>query len=139
MVAGVLEQLLELGEIELQIGVAEEDEIAACGGQARSQRCAVAGVRGVTHEADARIEQTPAIDDVGARVLAAVVDDHDLELGGEPGADAAGRANEFVQVPLFVEDRKHQRQAGTAEPGRGHSRYPSARSRSATMASSSSV
>ena len=134
VVAGVLEQPADLGEVELEIGVAEEDELAPRRLEARAQRRAVAEILRVMDRAHPLVAPTPAVEQLAARVGGAVVDDHDLEVDAELCPDRERALEQRRQVLGLVPGREDE-----GEGGSRHSRYPSARSRSATIASSSSA
>jgi hypothetical protein len=130
---GMLEQMSDLGEIELEIGVAEEDELAAGGLESRAKSRAIAEILRMMHRAHPRIAPAPGFENDPALVGGPVVDDHDLEIESELLADRERAREQGRQVLGLVPGRKDEREGGSV-----HSRYPSARSRSATIASSSS-
>ena len=137
------EQVPQLVELELKVGVAEEDPIARGFGEPRSERSPIAAVPGVVDHANVGLALGPGVDDLGASVAGAIVDHDHLEALGQLAADLARALQEFGEVFLLVEDRKDQGE----KRGRGvvareqvtHSRYPNARSLAATMSLSSSL
>ena len=139
----VLEQLLQLVEVELQVGVAEEHQLAARVAQAGAQRSAIAPVALVSDRSDPPIARAERVDQLAASVARAVVDENDLELGCQARRDRHRGVDQQPQVLDLVEDREHERQGGSHSCGGRlrvfHSRYPRARRRSATMASSSAL
>jgi len=106
---GVVEQPADLGELELQIGVAEEDELAARRLEPGPQRRAVAQVLGVVHRAHPRIPRAPAVEHRPARVRRAVVDDHDLEVDAELGPGRERALEQGRQVLGLVPGREDER------------------------------
>jgi len=67
-VATVREQVGEFSEIELQVGVAEKNQLASGGGQSRAQGRPIADVRSMLHGSDPRIASRPSIDEFSAAV-----------------------------------------------------------------------
>jgi hypothetical protein len=141
---GVGEELRELGEVELEIRIAEEDQLTPRLAQARTQRRAVAAIRGVAHQAQPLA--LAALHQLGGAIAAAVVHHDHLEVGLEPRRERHHRVEEHLDVSLFVEGREHEgesrrrqesgRALGRRQGREAHSRYPSARRRARTRSSS---
>ena len=72
-----------LRRVVLRVAVGVENQIARCGGESAAQRAAVAPVPLVVHDPDFRVGARELVDDFRRRVGAAVVDDDDLEVGGQ--------------------------------------------------------
>jgi hypothetical protein len=118
-VGGEGEERLELGEVELEVGVAEEDEVAARGAETRAERRPVAPVRRVGDDAQTRVLAPARVEERRAPVAAPVVDEDQLEGAGELRRDGEGGVEERPEVRLLVADREHEGERG---PLGAHSR-----------------
>ena len=128
------QQRAQLAEVELQIGVAEEDELAGGFPQPRTKGCSVAGVGRVTHQVDPLVARAPLVDDRSAPISGAVVDHHDAHAASGPidliayAFDAppagplgiASRNDHRRDRPLL---RRHCGLVASRVPPRGSKRY----------------
>jgi len=130
---GVVEELPDLRELELEIGVAEEDELAAGGLEPRAQRRPVALVLRVMHRAHAPVAPAPVVEHRPARVLRAVVDDHDLEVDAELYPDRERAREQRRQVLGLVPGREHERERGLRRSRSGHASLGHSRLRPASL------
>jgi hypothetical protein len=123
-----LEEARHLAQIELEVAIAEADELAARIGEPGAQRAAIAPIFLVVH-ADAGLGRRQLIGQCGGSVGRAVVDDEDLDRSVDQRSDLVQRATHRLDdVLLLVEGRKEERQA---RPLRiGHSAMPSMYNRS---------
>jgi hypothetical protein len=116
-----LHEVLELGEVELEVGVGQQDPVAAGRGDPGSQRRAVSAVLVVDEHADARVAGGGALGDRARRVGAAVVDDQDLVVSRRRGRRGGGFADGRGNVLLLVvarEDDGEARQAIVEHAGK---------------------
>ena len=106
---GVFEQAPNLAEIELEIGVAEEDEFTARFAKARSESRPIPAIGGVMYGADAWIPCARDGEEFLAAILRAVIDDDDLEIEIEALADRGRTLEQRRQILRLVERRKDKR------------------------------
>lgn len=107
----MFEEMRDFAEVELEIGVAEEDEITPSLAQAGTKGGAVTEIRCVMNADDPRITILPAVDDRSALVLGTVIDDDNLKRGTEGVADLGRALKQRRQIFGLVEGREHQREA----------------------------
>ena len=105
------QEALELVEVELVVGVREEDEVLGRLAEARPEGFAVSPVSFVTYETDAWIARRGPGYQLGRAIDGAVVDDDDLVLVKEPVGGLTRCRDRFGDVLFFVIRRHDERQS----------------------------
>src|SRR2546430_9404011 len=104
------EQARDVGRVVLQVGIHGHDHPPTRGLEARVGGRRLAGVRLESDESDTSIALAEATDDLGAPVLAAVVDEDDLELDAQSFEHRAELGPQWREILLLVVHRGDDRE-----------------------------
>ena len=108
----------QLGRV-LQVGVEHRDDVSGGVLESGGERGLVAEVAREVDHAHAAVGGGDAVEQSGRGIVAAVVDDHELEL--VVGGGGARARDEFLHELLLVVDGRHDaQQRGRAKRGVGH-------------------
>src|SRR3989449_9944782 len=114
------EQARDVGRVVLQVGIHGHDHPPTRGLEARVGGRRLAGVRLESDESDTSIALAEATDDLGAPVLAPVVDEDDLELDAQSFEHRAELGPQWREISLPVvhrdDDRETDPQGGPYRP-----------------------
>lgn len=97
------QQVGDLPEVELEIRIAEEDEVASGFTQTRAKRRPIAPVRCMVDAADPWVPRAPSLEHGFAFILGPVVDDHDFEVDAELVSDLRRALEERRKILRLVE------------------------------------
>ena len=126
-------QQLDFRRVELVIGIHQEDPGEARGAKARPQRRPVAAIDRVTDDAQIRMRRLEPFQHRRGAVLAAVIDDDDLESSRKGLQRARHSPHRLLQIALLVVGGHHR-----ADLHRGRNRRHGAKpTRMNTVATSS--
>ena len=105
---------VELGHVELQVGVGEEDPLQARRGETRADRGAVAAVDVVHEDAHTRVGRGAGLGQLAGGVGAAVVDDEDLVGVRDKLARRRGLVDSALDVLCLIVAGEDHREAAKA-------------------------
>jgi hypothetical protein len=95
-------EALQVGKVELAVGVGEGDQVTAGGLEAGAQGRPVAAVDVVPQQPDARPLPSDLGDDGGGLIAAAIVHDEDFVIPGEAGQGVVGFGDGLGDAGGFV-------------------------------------
>src|SRR5215212_9820035 len=100
----------DIGYVELAVRIHEHDEVTCRRAETRRQRAAVAFVPFMVNRANTRIVASEIIDDFRSPISTAIVDDDDLERGGEFRQNVDGLFDDVLNILFFVVRWQDERQ-----------------------------